>query len=76
MQQHRYWKAKAWERWDARTLLSLFMAVLLAGLWSITVLQLRHAHNAAIADAVRDARSMARIFDEHAIRTIEVATNS
>ena len=73
MQQHRYWKAKAWERWDARTLLSLFMAVLLAGLWSITVLQLRHAHNAAIADAVRDARSMARIFDEHAIRTIEGA---
>ena len=73
MQQHRYWKAKAWERWDARTLLSFFMAVLLAGLWSITVLQLRHAHNAAIADAVRDARSMARIFDEHAIRTIEGA---
>ncbi|WP_223279014.1 ATP-binding protein [Janthinobacterium lividum] len=76
MQQHGYWKAMAWqrwERWDTRTLLSLFMAVLLAGLWSITVLQLRHAYDAAIAGAGRDARSMARVFDEHAIRTIEAA---
>ncbi|MBW3509183.1 two-component sensor histidine kinase [Janthinobacterium sp. NKUCC06_STL] len=63
----------AWERWDARTLLSLFMAILLAGLWNITVLQLRHAYVAAIAGAGRDARSMARVFDEHAIRTIEAA---
>ena len=76
MQQHGYRKAMAWqrwERWDARILLSLFMAILLAGLWSITVLQLRHACDAAIAGAGRDARSMARVFDEHAIRTIEAA---
>ncbi|MEF2266229.1 ATP-binding protein [Janthinobacterium sp. LS2A] len=76
MQQHRYGKAMAWqrwERWDARILLSLFMAMLLAGLWSITVLQLRHACDSAIAGAGRDARSMARVFDEHAIRTIEAA---
>ena len=73
MQQHRYGKVMAWERWDTRTLLSLFMAILLAGLWSITVLQLRHAYDAAIAGAGRDARSMARVFDEHAIRTIEAA---
>ncbi|MCA1859268.1 two-component sensor histidine kinase [Janthinobacterium sp. HSC-3S05] len=73
MRQHTDGKAVAWERWDARTLLSLFMAILLAGLWSITVLQLRHAYDAAIAGAGRDARSMARVFDEHAIRTIEAA---
>ncbi len=76
MRQHTYWKAMAWarwERWDTRTLLSLFMAMLLAGLWSITMLQLRHAYDAAIAGAGRDARSMARVFDEHAIRTIEAA---
>ena len=73
MQQHRYGKVMAWERWDTRTLLSLIMAILLAGLWSITVLQLRHAYDAAIAGAGRDARSMARVFDEHAIRTIEAA---
>jgi signal transduction histidine kinase len=73
MRQHRDWKAMAWERWDTRTLLSLFMAILLAGLWGITLLQLRHAHDDAIADARRDARSMARVFDEHAIRTIEAA---
>ncbi|MEG0884324.1 MAG: cache domain-containing protein, partial [Janthinobacterium sp.] len=73
MRQHTYGKARAWERWDTRTLLSLFMAILLAGLWSITVLQLRHAHEAAIAGAGRDARGMARVFDEHAIRTIEAA---
>jgi len=73
MREYRYWKAMAWERCDTRTLLSLFMAVLLAGLWSITLLQLQRAHDAAITDAGRDARSMARIFDEHAIRTIEAA---
>ena len=73
MRQYRYWKAMAWERCDTRTLLSLFMAVLLAGLWSITLLQLQRAHDAAITDAGRDARSMARVFDEHAIRTIEAA---
>lgn len=73
MREHRNWKAMAWERCDTRTLLSLFMALLLAGLWCITTLQLRHAHDAAIADAGRDARSMARVFDEHAIRTIEAA---
>jgi two-component system sensor histidine kinase BarA len=73
MRQYRYWKAMAWERCDTRILLSLFMAVLLAGLWSITLLQLQRAHDAAITDAGRDARSMARVFDEHAIRTIEAA---
>ena len=73
MREYRYWKAMAWERCDTRTLLSLFMAVLLAGLWSITLLQLQRAHDAAITDAGRDARSMARVFDEHAIRTIEAA---
>lgn len=76
MQQHRYGKAmvwQRWERWDTRTLLSLFMAILVAGLWTITVLQLRHAYDTAIAGAGRDARSMARVFDEHAIRTIEAA---
>ena len=73
MRQYRYWKAMAWERCDTRILLSLFMAVLLAGLWSITLLQLQRAHDAAITDAGREARSMARVFDEHAIRTIEAA---
>ncbi|WP_258194646.1 ATP-binding protein [Janthinobacterium sp. PAMC25594] len=73
MREYRYWKAMAWERCDTRTLLSLFMAVLLAGLWSITMLQLQRAHDAAITDAGRDARSIARVFDEHAIRTIEAA---
>lgn len=73
MRQYRYWKAMAWERCDTRILLSLFMAVLLAGLWSITMLQLQRAHDAAITDAGREARSMARVFDEHAIRTIEAA---
>ncbi|MBG6220021.1 MULTISPECIES: ATP-binding protein [unclassified Janthinobacterium] len=73
MRKYRYWKAVAWESCDTRTLLWFFMALLLAGLWSITVLQLQHAHDSAIADARRDARSMARVFDEHAMRTIEGA---
>jgi two-component system sensor histidine kinase BarA len=73
MRQHRDWKAMAWERLDTRTVLSLFMALLLAGLWGMTLLQLQRAHGSAIAGAGRDARSMARVFDEHAIRTIEAA---
>ncbi|MCC7596428.1 two-component sensor histidine kinase [Janthinobacterium sp. FW305-129] len=62
-----------WERLDTRILLSFFVALLLAGLWGVTLRQLDHAHERAIADAQRDARSMARVFDEHAIRTIEGA---
>ena len=67
------WQALPWERLDTRIVLSVFVALLLAGLWAVTLLQLDHARDRAIADAQRDARSMARVFDEHAIRTIEGA---
>ena len=67
------WQALPWERLDTRVLLSMFMALLLAGLWGVTLLQLDHAYDQAIAEGQRDARSMARVFDEHAIRTIEGA---
>ncbi|MGK5030213.1 cache domain-containing sensor histidine kinase [Janthinobacterium sp. MDT1-19] len=73
MTRERWQGWQSWQSWDTRALLSLFMAVLLAGLWSITMLQLQRARDAAITDAGRDARSMARVFDEHAIRTIAAA---
>ena len=67
------WRAIPWERLDTRIVLSVFVALLLAGLWGVTALQLAHAYDGAVADARREARSMARVFDEHAIRTIEGA---
>lgn len=66
-------KGGAWERIDARALLCVFVVLLTAGIWSATWWQLREARAGAIADAQRDARSMARVFDEHAVRTIEAA---
>jgi len=66
-------KAGIWERVDARALLCVFVVLLTAGIWSATWWQLREARSGAIADAQRDARGLARVFDEHAVRTIEAA---
>lgn len=66
-------KDRAWERIDARALLCVFVVLLTAGIWSATWWQLREARAGAIADAQRDARGLARVFDEHAVRTIEAA---
>lgn len=66
-------KAGIWERLDARALLCVFVVLLTAGIWSATWWQLREARSGAIADAQRDARGLARVFDEHAVRTIEAA---
>ncbi len=66
-------KRRGWERIDARMLLCVFVVLLTAGLWSATLLQLRQARDGAIADAEREVRGLARVFDEHAIRTIEAA---
>ena len=67
------WPAVAWERVDTRVLLSILVAFVLAALWTATALQLRQARQQALTDAGRETRAMARVFDEHAIRTIEAA---
>lgn len=66
-------RGKKWEHVDVRLLLCTFVALLIAGIWSVTLLQLHQARAGAIADAQRDARGLARVFDEHAVRTIEAA---
>ena len=66
-------KGLAWEHLDARTLLCIFVALLTAGIWSATWWQLREARASAIVDAQRDARGLARVFSEHAVRTIKEA---
>ena len=63
----------ALERIDARLLLCVFAGLLIAGIWSMTMVQLKVARRAQIDSAQRDARSLARLFDEHASRTIEAA---
>ena len=66
-------KRRGWERIDARMLLCVFVVLLTAGIWGATLLQLRQARDGAIADAEREVRGLARVFDEHAVRTIEAA---
>jgi two-component system sensor histidine kinase BarA len=61
------------ERIDARVLLVLFIVVMVAGIWLVTLAQLEHARARAIAGAQRDAQGLARVFEEHAVRTIEAA---
>ena len=58
---------------DARLLLGLFAAALVAGLWTLTVLQLRATRQVIIENTQRDVRSLARLFNEHANRTVESA---
>ena len=64
---------KVLERIDARLLLCVFAGLLIAGIWSMTMVQLQVARRVQIDSAQRDARSLARLFDEHANRTIEAA---
>ena len=66
-------KRRSWDRVDARMLLCAFVVLLMAGIWGATVMQLRQARDGAIADAEREVRGLARVFDEHAVRTIEAA---
>ncbi|OBV37815.1 sensor histidine kinase [Janthinobacterium psychrotolerans] len=66
-------KRRSWDRVDARMLLCAFVVLLMAGIWGATLLQLRQARDGAIADAEREVRGLARVFDEHAVRTIEAA---
>ncbi len=58
---------------DPRFLLYGFAALLMALLWSMTLLQLATEKRIEIDSIKRDAGSMARLFAEHASRTIEAA---
>ncbi|MDY7578226.1 ATP-binding protein [Herbaspirillum sp. RTI4] len=60
-------------RIDVRLLLGLFAAVLIAIVWLLTLLQLNEMRKTQITDAQRDVRSLARVFQEHAARTLEAA---
>jgi len=61
------------KRIDAQLLLMVFAAVLIAGVWSMTLYQLAETKRITQQSAERDARSMARLFEEHASRTIDGA---
>ena len=64
------------ERIDARRLLCLFAALLMGGIWCMTLLQLSGARRLQVDSAQRDARSLVRLFGEHASRTIEAADHA
>ena len=58
---------------DPRTFLLLFAAALITAIWSLTLYQLSVAKKVHTESAERDARSLARLFEEHATRTFEAA---
>ncbi len=58
---------------DARVLLCVFAAALVAGLWTVTLLQLHTTRQVIVENTHRDVRSLARLFNEHANRTVESA---
>ncbi|WP_295993681.1 ATP-binding protein [Rugamonas sp.] len=60
-------------RVDARWLPGVFALLLIAGVWVVTVAQLRAAERDALDDAARDAGALVRLFGEHATRTLEAA---
>jgi two-component system sensor histidine kinase BarA len=71
MKSGKLWRSLA--RIDARFLLCCFAALLIAGLWSMTLLQLASEKRARIDSIKKDAGSLARLFAEHASRSIESA---
>lgn len=60
-------------RLDARWLLALFALLLVAALWAVTLDRLAAEQRSETAAAERAARDLARLFDEHASRTIAAA---
>ena len=66
----RRWKGSGF---DVRWLLACFALLLIAGTWTLTLLQLSEGRRLLEEDAQRDARSLVRLFSEHAIRTLESA---
>jgi len=60
-------------RADLRMVAALFSLLLICGTWLGTYQELKASRASNMADARRDARSLARLFLEHAYRTIEAA---
>jgi len=60
-------------RLDPRWLLALFALLLVAALWAVTLGRLAAEQRSETAAAERAARDLARLFDEHASRTIAAA---
>lgn len=71
MKSSQLWRFLA--RIDVRFLLCCFAVLLIAGLWSVTLLQLASEKRAATERIKKDAGSLARLFAEHASRSIELA---
>ncbi|MBY0237836.1 MAG: two-component sensor histidine kinase [Burkholderiaceae bacterium] len=64
---------KTLNRIDVRWLLAGFALLLVAGTWTLTLVQLREARRLQLVDARSDAHALVRLFSEHANRTIEAA---
>src|SRR5476649_858863 len=64
---------QTYRRIDARWLLGVFALLLMVGVWTVTVVQLRAAERDELADAQREAQALVRLFNEHAKRTLEAA---
>jgi signal transduction histidine kinase len=58
---------------DVRVFLCAFAILLIAGLWIFSIAELNNTKAAELRMAARDAESFARLFKEHATRTIEAA---
>lgn len=61
------------ERIDARLLLLLFVAVLLASIWTVTLVQLEQARQRTVATAQADGQGLAHLLEEHAVRTLQAS---
>src|SRR5471032_1126859 len=64
---------QTYKRVDARWLPAVFALLLIVGVWTVTVVQLRAAERDDLDDAEREAQALVRLFDEHASRTLEAA---
>lgn len=61
------------KRNDVQVLLGVFAAILLVGVWILTIYELDNAQRIETESAERDARNFARALEEHTERTVESA---
>lgn len=63
---------KRWATNSVRWLQLVFAAVLIAGTWGLTLFQLDESRRLQLGLAQSDAKTLVRLFSEHASRTVEI----
>lgn len=75
----RVWRKSAaapkavWTRYQIEVLLCIFALAIIGAVWGLAIEELAHARANFLSNAEHDATTLARVFEEHSLRSIESA---